>query len=287
MRYFIGLGLLLAAAAVGGAQDMPLSQVLKDGETWRQVGKDLDHLWGLASDRDGNVYVTDPGGSGVTKLTTDGQTLRLVEQEKGLAAIATGPDGKVYASQPERKRILVIQGDTATPLGCELAARSLVVTGKGTLYALSGDDKVHLVNLADGRSRVVAEKLGFPTSLGLWPDQGTLVVGDSEGAHLWALRVEADGGLTARDRYYAPVRERPSDPAFPVALTADQAGRFYAATTQGVQVFDPTGRPSGVMSKPVRERVTGVAFGDKDGDALYIICGGKLYARKTLVKGVR
>src|SRR5262249_51192021 len=150
----------------------------------------------------------------------------------------------------------------------------LVVTAKGALYALASDDKIVLVG-ADGKGRVVAQDLGFPTSLGLWPDQGTMVVGDSEGAHLWALRIEEDGSLTRREKYYGPVRERPGEPAFPMALTADSAGRVYAATTQGVQVFDPTGRPSGVMLRPTRERVTGVAFGGKDGDQLYIICGGK------------
>jgi gluconolactonase len=286
MKWIVGVGLALLMTAGALAQDMPLSQVLIDGETWKQVGQDLDHLWGLVADRDGNIYVTDPRQGGVIRIATDGKQTTLAEKEKGLAALACGRDGKVYVSQTEKKRILALEGDNVRTFAEDVAVRSLAVTAKGAVYALAADDKILLIG-GDGKGKVVAQDLGFPTSLSLWPDSGTLVVGDSEGAHLWALRINGDGSLSAREKYYTPVRERPGEPAYPMALTADSAGRMYAATSHGVEVFDPTGRPCGVLLKPAREHVTGVAFGGKDGDQLFILCGGKLYARKTLAKGVR
>ena len=51
-------------------------------------------------------------------------------------------------------------------------------------------------------------------------------------------------------------------------------------------MFDPTGRLSGVLLSPVRAPVTSVAFAGKDHDRLYIVCDGKLYARKTKTQGV-
>src|SRR5262249_44269249 len=70
MRGIVAVGLLLLGVGVVRAQDMPLTQVLVEGETWKPAGKDLDHLWGLAADRAGNVFVTDPTQSGVIRVGT-------------------------------------------------------------------------------------------------------------------------------------------------------------------------------------------------------------------------
>ncbi len=70
-------------------------------------------------------------------------------------------------------------------------------------------------------------------------------------------------------------------------LTLDAVGRAYATSREGVQMFDPTGRLSGVMTAPERKELGGVAFGGADLDQLYVTCGGKVYFRKTLAKGQR
>ena len=66
----------------------------------------------------------------------------------------------------------------------------------------------------------------------------------------------------------------------------DRVGRLYAATSQGIQVFDPTGRLCGVLLKPEREAATALTFGGPDFDRLYVLCNNKLYARKLKTKGV-
>jgi sugar lactone lactonase YvrE len=124
-----------------------------------------------------------------------------------------------------------------------------------------------------------------PSGVVLWPDEGTLVVGDRAGKHLWAFRVEKDGSLTCGERYYA-LRVKPGQTASGVtALTADSAGRLYACTPLGVQVFDPTGRLSGVLLKPGEGDLTAIAFGGEKHDTLFVLCGGKVYARKTQARG--
>jgi sugar lactone lactonase YvrE len=54
-----------------------------------------------------------------------------------------------------------------------------------------------------------------------------------------------------------------------------------------VQVFDPTGRLSGILVAPERAPLGGAAFGGADLDRLYVACAGKVYVRKTLAKGVK
>jgi enterochelin esterase family protein len=70
------------------------------------------------------------------------------------------------------------------------------------------------------------------------------------------------------------------------ALTVDDKGRVYACTPLGVQVFDPTGRLSGVLLKPADGDLTAVALGGPDGDTLFVACGEKIFARKTKAKAV-
>jgi enterochelin esterase family protein len=112
------------------------------------------------------------------------------------------------------------------------------------------------------------------------------VVADAEGRHLWAFRIEADGRLTFGEPYY-PLRVKPGQAdAGVTALATDAAGRVYAATPLGVQVFDPTGRLAGVLLKPAAAPLTALTFGGKDLDTLYVACGDRIYARKTKAKGL-
>lgn len=195
MRNMVYLGLLALIVAPAAAQDMPLSQILIDGEGWRAVEK-----------------TTAP--------------------KFPLAAEATSRKGQRYVS-----------------------------------------------------SAIKHEPLVRPSCAVLWPDESQLVVGDAEGKYLWAFRVESDGRLGAGDRYYS-LRVQPGQPGCGVsALTFDNAGRLYACTTLGVQVFDPTGRLSGVLLKPADAPLTAITFGGPDHDQLFVACGDKVYARKLKSKG--
>jgi gluconolactonase len=63
-------------------------------------------------------------------------------------------------------------------------------------------------------------------------------------------------------------------------MTMDAGGLLYACTPVGIQVFDPTGRLSGVIAAPAKEELTSIAIGGEKGDTLFVACGDKVYARK-------
>ena len=69
------------------------------------------------------------------------------------------------------------------------------------------------------------EKLQSPSVLAIWPDQGTLVVGDAKGKHLWAFRCEKDGTLTAGEPYYALRLRTGEKESHVTALTVDTKGQ--------------------------------------------------------------
>jgi enterochelin esterase family protein len=109
------------------------------------------------------------------------------------------------------------------------------------------------------------------------PDGGRVVVAEPTSKYLWTFSVAADGSWTGKERYYelrtqlgsagyielAGKGEQPNRPAKTACnaqgLAFDPVGRLYAATELGVQVFDPTGRLIGVLSKPNQAVATDVS----------------------------
>jgi sugar lactone lactonase YvrE len=108
----------------------------------------------------------------------------------------------------------------------------------------------------------------------------TLLVGDAAGRYVWAFRIEKDGSLGPGDRY-CRLRVNETNRSETSALTVDGAGRFYAATNLGIQVFDPTGRLCGVVTAPPG-KVAELFF---NGDELCATVGDKAFVRRMLAEG--
>jgi gluconolactonase len=167
-----------------------------------------------------------------------------------------------------------------------------VETKAGGVYVIDDQKRIAYLprKVAEERKKVVADNFIAPSALVLWPDQSTLVVADADDKHLWAFRIEPDGQLTGREPYYPlrlprlPAGQKQSGAR---SMTFDTAGRLYVATTLGVQIFDPTGRLSGVLPMPNREPATAVAFGSPGSDILAVACGDKTYIRQLKATGIK
>lgn len=144
-----------------------------------------------------------------------------------------------------------------------------------------------------------ATGLAAPNGITLSPDQGTLAVSESGGGFVWTFRVNADGTLDARSPYMS--MRRPIDPkgefktqepppykpaASGDGMTSDTLGRYYVTTALGVQVFDPTGRLCGVLTKPQPHKpLTSCAFSGPNREYLYVTNGDKIFRRKVQAVG--
>ena len=112
-------------------------------------------------------------------------------------------------------------------------------------------------------------------------DGATMYAGYTDRAAVWAYPVKTDGkpDLTA-GAAYAPLRivegydnsrearekRKTNPPTLAVtALMVDSAGRLYAGTSKGIQVFDPTGRLCGVIPLPKPGTVNAIAWGREAG----------------------
>ncbi|MFA8018640.1 SMP-30/gluconolactonase/LRE family protein [Bremerella cremea] len=289
MRIWIATCLLLACCQPAWSQDMPLSDVLIDGQDWELVADGYKFADGPAVDPEGNVYFSDVAQQLVLKIDhASGNVSTFSEGQGGTSGLMFGPDGKLYGSQYGNRRIVMFDSaGKVEVIADDLGANDLVVASNGNIYCTdSPQHKVWLVR-PDGQKQVVADGITIPNGIILWPGEGTLVVADSAGENLFAYRVENDGTLS----YGAPVytcRVKEKDtPSKADGMTVDSAGRLYVATNLGLQMFDSTARISGVIHKPSPAFMTNVVLAGPKLDTFYATCGGRIYRRPTQATGVR
>lgn len=279
----------------GRAQDMPLSQVLIDGENWQLVGEGYKFTEGPATNAKGEVYFTDVPDNKIYKVSLDGKVIVFNDQAARPSGMMFAADGRLIANRGAEKKIVAYhtEGPNAGKfdvLAEDANCNDLVVATTGDIYYTDVPAKAVVHINTKGEKRIVAE--GFrPNGIILWQDQGTLVVTDSDAAHLWTFRVETDGSLKFKERYYHPVvllpgRDQPGklQPGSD-GMTVDDAGRLYVTTHAGLQMFDPTGRLGGVIAKPQNKFLSNVVFGGAKFDEMYVTCADKVYKRKVKTKG--
>lgn len=282
---------LVFLASFAIAQDMPLSQVLIDGEDWELAADGFKYTEGPAVDGQGELYFSDVPNSTIYKLDGNGRVTTLIEKSERTNGLMFGPGQRLYGCRNGQRQIVAWSVSDAktepTVLAHDVSSNDLVVTRAGDVYFT--DPKNHQVWLAKaGREkRVVDTGIGFPNGIIMWPDQKTLVVADSASPHLWTFRVEADGSLAYKQPYYTLRMVPGKEGSGADGMTIDTKGRLYVATHAGLQIFDPTGRMSGVLLLPQTKRLSNVTFGGPDMSTLYVTSTDKLYRRKTKAIGVR
>jgi len=278
----------LASSAVH-AQDMPLSQVLIDGEGWELVADGFQFTEGPAADPEGRLYFTDLRANRIYRLDEAGRPEVFVEASQKTNGLMFGPDGLLYGCQNGLRRIVSFDSSgTATVVADDVDCNDLVVTGDGGIYFTDPPNGRVWYVAPDREKRVAAEGMARPNGIILWRDQATLVVADTAGDVLWTFRVESDGNLAFRQPYYT-LRLPPGEEARSGAdgMTIDSDGRIYVTTAVGLQMFDTTGRMGGVILKPQDAWLANAAFAGPNLETLYVTSSDKLYRRKTKVQGVR
>jgi len=295
---------LLTVASTAAAQDlavdMTLHRLLIDGEGWKPVAEDLGFADGPCSDRHGNFYYSDMKAPSIIQVSPDGaKTLIIAEPASGLKF---GPDGRLYACQGSKKRLIAINVATKEieEIATDVQPNDLALTHRGHIYFTeTGKKQITFVDVKTKEKRVADTGITAPNGITLSPDQGTLAVSDSRGANVWTFRIKADGSLDAKAPYMT--MRLPIDPKGEFkfnnpppllaasggdGMTSDTTGRYYVATALGVQVFDPTGRLCGVLPKPVADKpLTSCGLAGADRGYLYVTNGDRIFRRKVQAMG--
>jgi gluconolactonase len=198
----------------------------------------------------------------------------------------------VGGPKDEKKTIVAIDSESkkVTVIATDVTPNDLVVSKAGWIYFTeTGAGEVIMCPTQTEklpRPRVAAGGINKPNGIGLSPDGKFLIVSEYGGTNAWSFVVNADGSLSAGERYMelrAPVG-RPDSGGD--GLTVDAEGRPFIASHIGIQMFDPTGRLGGVIAKPSDKACVSVTFAGPDRSWLYACASDKIFRRKTLTKGV-
>lgn len=286
---------LLAMPQFLAAQDMPLTQVLIEGEGWQSVSKGHRFTDGLTTDADGNLYFADvAAGTTINRIGLDGKLTAVADNAPRISGMHFGPDGRIYACQGGSFGRIVafdLEAGKMEVVAENVKPNDLVVTSDGHIY-FTETGKMQVSHIAPGgavQAADVASKTAGaqrPNGIALTPDQGTLAVSDYGGRHTWVWRLGKDGSLDLRQPYITLRTPAPALPSKGDGMTTDAVGRYYVTSAVGLQMFDPTGRMGGVIAAPTRQPIVSVAFAGPGHQYLYVAAGDEIFRRKTKTSGV-
>ena len=289
MSKYLFLLLLWGVFAIPvSAQDLPISQLLIDGEEWELLSEGHQFTEGPAVNDKGEVFFTDVPTSEIFKVGLDGNVSLFSDQANKTAGLMFGADGKLYGTSIGGNAIVQFDDfGKPTTIVEGVTCNDLVVLGSGNIFFTDHiAAKVWHVS-PDRKLREVASGITFPNGVIAWPDQQQLVIADMKGANLWNFNIAADGSLKYQQPYSTMQLPIGSTESGADGMTVDKIGRLYVCTTLGVQVFDTQGRLSGILSKPQPDFLSNVAFGGPRLDYLYATCKDKVYRRRLKTTGTR
>jgi enterochelin esterase family protein len=263
-----------------------LSSILVAGEDWQVAAEGLGFADGPSCDAEGNFYFSDMRAKAVFRIAPDGTRTKAFDTPAALSGTRFGPDGRLYACGGGKLLAFEMPGGQAAELTDGVSNNDLVVSHRGHVYYTeTGKKQVSFFDPKSGAKRAVDTGIKGPNGIAFSPDQATLAVSDYSGINVWTFAVQPDGSLA--DKKPAMTMRTPENkPAVASGdgMTADTAGRWYVTTAVGLQVFDPGGELLGVVPTP-KGPLTSCGFGGAKREVLYILCGSKVYRRKTQVQG--
>ena len=280
--------------------DLTLLNLLIPGQAWEIAADNLGFADALCADKDGNVYFCDMKAPAVYRMSAADGTRTAIAKES-VSGMDFGPDGLLYACQGSKSRVisLNITSGEVKIVAEGVKPNDLAVTNDGfVLITDTGASQVTAINSKTGEVKPVDTGIRKPNGIALSNDGGTLAVSDYGGTHTWTFRVNAKGVLDAK-MPTMPMRlpiDGNGDFKFNEAppyvtnslgdgMAVDKVGRYYVTSALGVQIFDPTGRPCGVLPKIDKDQpLTTCVLAGPDHSTLYIAHGAKIYRRKLTVE---
>ena len=235
---------------------------------------------GMTLDPDGRVTVAGHGRRNVWRLEgvdPNAQITVLADSYKGKKLnspndLVYKSDGSLYFTDPPYG--LPTQNDNDPQ-------KELKVNG---VYRIPGARQQKAgVPPARDKLQLVIGDLERPNGIAFSPDEKFLYIAES-GRKVWLrYRVQPDGSVTDGKLFLDPSAD--TAPGGPDGIRVDKEGNVYGSGPGGVWIISPEGKHLGTIKVP--ERVSNVAWGDKDGKTLYITASTSVFRIKLNADGIR
>jgi enterochelin esterase-like enzyme len=281
----------------GESQNKFLTEILAPGEGWKEAnpprpGEALVHSAithgmpkPLAANSKGEVWALSSDG----RFEVESVQHRLGSATLQPGALAFGPGDILYIATGDRIHTNTL-GKILTQdklYADDLIAGGIVLTSRGDLYATKAGSKPGL-NLirADGKRVELDKDLDDPTCISVSPDGQWLAVLERRQHHGYSYRILADGSVDSKQSFYWLHQSDDDRGSRAMQSCFDRDGKLYVATEIGVQVLDRNGRSRAILPLPGNELATGICFGGKDFNTIYVSTDDKIYKRTMKSKGL-
>ncbi|MFO1093474.1 MAG: SMP-30/gluconolactonase/LRE family protein [Planctomycetaceae bacterium] len=280
--------------------DLTLLKLLIPGESWEVAADNLGFADALCSDADGNLYFSDMKAPAVYRINAGDGTRTEIARE-AVSGMKLAGDGLLYGCQGAKKQVISINPENGAVkvIASGVVPNDVAITNDGFLLITeTGAQQVTRINIKTGEATPVDTGITKPNGIALSNDGGTLAVSDYGGEFAWMFRVNSEGKLDAKMPVMTmrlPIDEagefKPQAPppyrtaSLGDGMAVDKSGRYYIASALGVQIFDPTGRPCGVLPKPNRDQpLTTCTLAGPKHSTLYIAHGTAIYRRQLTME---
>ena len=127
------------------------------------------------------------------------------EHSNGASSLRVGPDGRLYASQPARKRIVSYgAGGEEKMVAQNVEASDITLTAARRFTSRmrrSQNARLHRRRRQTAH-RLPGGEMALPSAVALSPDQAMLIVTDAQSRFSWSFQIAADGSLINGEPFY-------------------------------------------------------------------------------------
>lgn len=288
------------------APDIP--GVVAGGTKVQLVKEGLKGTEGPIATPDGGLLFTEQDANQITKIDKDGNFSIYIEDTNGSVGLAYDPKGRLIGVGRRTKAEILVFTPTRSVLADTFEGQplsnpnDLVVDKKGGVYFTDpipnpvqpgqrrpppGRKPAVFYIKPTGQLIMGSDEFERPNGIILSLDEKILYV--TNGESLVAFDVQPDGSIRNR-RIFAKLvgLGRNADGTLVGAadgLVVDAAGRLYAATGPGVQVFSPQGQHLGTI--PIPRPPQNLTFGGPDKKTLYVVGRGAVYKIAMRAQGFK
>jgi gluconolactonase len=221
---------------------------------------------GLTLDPQGRLTLNEHGNHRVSRIEKDGALTVLADRFEGKRL--NSPNDLVYRSDGT---LFFTDPPFGLPRFFDDPRKELPFSGVYSLHK--------------GKLQLLSKDLKGPNGIALSPDEKFLYVGNWDDHKKVVNRYEVQpDGTVGKGELFFDMTSTPGEDALD-GIKVDQRGNLYVSGPGGLWVLSPEGKHLGTIVTP--KHAHNFAWGDADGQTLYICAKDTLYRMRLNVPGVR
>ncbi|MDP3528554.1 SMP-30/gluconolactonase/LRE family protein [Methylicorpusculum sp.] len=301
----------ISAVSAGQAADPvtpPIPGVVPGGVVVELIKDGFNGTEGPIAHPDGSLLFTETNAERIVRIAPDNKVSTFLEKSNGANGLAFNAEGDLIAVQVLKPKVGILypknkEKTLAEKYDGETFQRpnDLVLHKSGSLYFTDSGTRVTPENpnppiskpgvfhiSPAGELKRLANDIDRPNGIQLNKDETVLYVANTQGEHILAYDIAADGSITNKRNFAKLAGWKDGEAGWTSGadgLAVDDEDRLYVASNAGIEVFSAKGDALGVIPIPLKPQ--NLAFAGADKKTLYVVGRGAAYRIPVLTAGYR